>query len=172
VHYVKDNFLNARSFDGLDDLNAQGFHWLDNTANVRIHGTTQCKPTDLFAQEKLTAYTSIAPYRYQPWISRKVDSESFVHFGTSRYSVPPTNVGRKVLVQQADQKILIRCADLIIAEHQAAAKPGSRVADKAHIAELWKLSLANSPDPRPHWEVRFTNTVESPSLAAYEEVSQ
>ncbi len=172
VHYVKDNFLNGRSFADVEDLNLQGLGWLNNTANVRIHGTTQRRPMDLFADEKLTPYASIAPYRYQPWVSRNVDSESFVHFGASRYSVPPKNVGKKVLVQQADQKILIRCADLIIAEHKAAERPGSRVADKAHISELWKLSLQNGTPPAPHWEVLFTNTVDTPSLDVYEEVSQ
>ena len=172
VHYVKDNFLNGRSFADIEELNLQGFGWLDKTANVRIHGTTQCRPVDLFVQEKLTPYASIAPYRYQPWVSRKVNSESFVHFGASRYSVPPKNVGKKVFVQQADSKIMIRCADLIIAEHNAAEKRGSRVADKAHIAELWKLSLQKSTPPAPHWEVRFTNTVDAPSLQVYEEVSR
>lgn len=172
VHYVKDNFLNGRSFADVDDLNLQGLGWLNNTANVRIHGTTKCKPADLFTGEKLTVYASIAPYRYQPWVSRKVNSESFVHFAASRYSVPPENVGKKVLVQQADQKILIRCADLIIAEHNAAVKPGSRVADKSHIAEIWKLSLQKTIAPAPHWEVRFTNTVDTPSLEVYEEASR
>jgi transposase len=172
VHYVKDNFLNGRSFADEQDLNVQGLNWLNNTANVRIHGTTGCKPADLFVQEKLTAYSSIAPYRYQPWVSRKVDSESFVHFGTSRYSVAPEHVGKKVFVQQADSKILIRCNDLIIAEHKAAAKRGSRVANEGHIAEIWKLSLASSKTPVPKWEVTFTNTVDSPSLSVYDEVSR
>jgi transposase len=40
-HYVKDNFLTARSFDSIDDLNAQARHWLDHTANMRIYGTTR-----------------------------------------------------------------------------------------------------------------------------------
>lgn len=172
VHYIKDNFLNGRSFADVEDLNVQGLAWLNNTANVRIHGTTQQRPVDLFAQEKLIAYNSVAPYRYQPWVNRKVDCESFVHFGSSRYSVPPENVGRKVFVQQADQKIIIRCADLIIAEHVAATKRGLKVADEKHIAELWKLSLQQSSKPVPKWEVRFTNTVDERSLKLYEEAAR
>src|SRR5665213_659418 len=43
VFYVKDNFLNGRSFVDLQDLNNQALHWLENTANVRQHATTRCK---------------------------------------------------------------------------------------------------------------------------------
>jgi transposase len=31
VDYVKDNFLNGRSFADFADLNAQALHWLNNT---------------------------------------------------------------------------------------------------------------------------------------------
>ncbi|MCI0411668.1 IS21 family transposase [bacterium] len=172
VHYIKDNFLNGRSFADVEDLNILGLQWLNNTANVRIHGTTECRPVDLFSQEKLTPYASIAPYRYHPWLSRKVDSESFVRLDRSRYWVPPENVGKKVFVQKGEQKIVIRCGDLIIAEHDTAEKPGSTVATQDQIAQLWKLSLQQSTKPEPRWEVRFTNTVDVPSLDVYEEVSR
>ncbi|MEX0887310.1 MAG: IS21 family transposase [Phycisphaeraceae bacterium] len=52
VNYVKGNFLAGREFDGLDELNVRGLHWLEHTANVRIHGTTKQRPIDLFEQEK------------------------------------------------------------------------------------------------------------------------
>jgi len=35
VYDVKDHFLNARSFTGLEDLNAQGRAWLVTTANPK-----------------------------------------------------------------------------------------------------------------------------------------
>lgn len=41
VEYLKDNFLAGRTFQSLDDLNAQVQHWLDRTANVRVHATTR-----------------------------------------------------------------------------------------------------------------------------------
>jgi len=64
VDYVKDNFLRGREFIGIDDLNSRGMHWLEHTANVRIHGTTKRRPADLFDQEKptLMPITDVAPY--------------------------------------------------------------------------------------------------------------
>ena len=60
VHYVKDAFLNARTFSDFSDLNAQAQHWLADTANTRVHATTQQRPLDLRLREGLTALNSIA----------------------------------------------------------------------------------------------------------------
>ena len=54
VEYVKDNFLNGRSFADLVELNTHARHWLDTTAIVRVHATTKQRPIDLLAKEKLT----------------------------------------------------------------------------------------------------------------------
>lgn len=172
VDYVKGSFLNGRSFEGLADLNAQGWHWLTNVANVRTHATTGNRPIDLLQAENLTAHASIAPYQITQKAARKVDSSGFVRWCGSRYSVPPANTGKLVLIEQGEQQITIKCDDLIIAQHAAADKRGSCVAACEHIAELWKLSLARPAQPERHWEVTFQQTVESAPLACYEEVIQ
>ncbi len=92
VHYLKDNFLNGRSFADLSDLRAQGQHWLDHTANTRLHATTGARPCDLLMKENLCALSS-APASQLTVSERKVDAESFVRLGRSRYSVPPEYVG-------------------------------------------------------------------------------
>ena len=38
--YIREDFFLARSFQNLDDLNAQLRHWLDTVANPRVHATT------------------------------------------------------------------------------------------------------------------------------------
>jgi transposase len=172
IDYIKDNFLNGRSFADLDDLNLQGINWLNNTANVRIHATTKQRPIDLFVKENLIAYSSAPIYRLSERALRKVDNESFVNFGASRYSVPPENVGKTVLVQQDEQRVIIRCEDLIIAEHPAAARPGCCIVNPEHIEQLCKLSLQRSVVPTANWQMRFDQSVEAPPLTIYEEVSR
>ena len=100
VDYAKDNFLAGRDFSGLDDLNAQGLHWLEHTANVRIHGTTKRRPIDLFSQEqaKLVACDSVPAYRFLDPVPRVVNWESMIHFQGSRYSVPPQYAGQTVTI--------------------------------------------------------------------------
>jgi hypothetical protein len=168
VFYVKDNFLNGRCFDDLDDLGAQALHWLDNTANARVHATTGCRPADLLAQEGLTPVHTVAPYKLYPTRRAKVSAESFVHIGGSRYSVPPAHVGQLVAVTLHERSVVIRSGDLIIAEHGKAEKPGSCIAAREHLAELWKLSAACAQGPLPHWQMNFRQDVAITPLSSYE----
>jgi transposase len=168
VFYVKDNFLNGRAFAGLDDLNAQATHWLDNTANARVHATTSRKPADLLAQEGLTPVQTVKAYKVYPTRTADVEAEGFVRIGGSRYSVPPAYVGRSVTVTLRERKVIIRSGDLIIAEHDEADRPGSSVAAKEHLAELWKLSLASADGPLPNWQMTFRQDVAATPLNRYE----
>lgn len=174
--YIKDNFLKGRSFADLADLNANGQHWLAETANVRTHGTTKERPCDRFTtteQATLQPLTDIAPYAFVDPKSRKVSNESMVRFNGSQYSVPPVHVGQQVDVFAQAGHITIRSADVVIAEHQEAAASGQCVVNKEHLAELWKLieSQTPKPDDGKHWHLRFDGSVQSTPLATYEGVS-
>ena len=171
VDYVKDNFLNGRSFADLPDLNTQGRHWLNHTANVRIHATTGQRPIDLWPQENLTALTSVPPYGLCEMVSRKAGFDGFVRFDRSRYSVPPDYAGQTVCIGRQEQKIIIRVQDMIVAEHPPAPKAGSTVADPVHLAALWKLSLENTKTPLPSWRLTFDQQVASTPLDLYQEAS-
>jgi transposase len=171
VTYVKDYFLNGRSFADLADRNAQARHWLTHTANARLHATTKQKPLDLWKKEELTSLDSVA--RYQPWelVSRKAGFDGFVRFERSRYSMPPEFAGQTVEIGRQEQKIVIRSRDLILAEHRPAQKAGETVADRAHVAALWKLSLHQAKTPPPRWQLTFDQQVETAALAMYQEAA-
>jgi transposase len=172
VAYVEGNFLRGRSFADLADLNAQGLHWCQTTANVRVHGTTRERPVDLWPKEQLTAVSAIAPYRLVEPIVRKVDREAMVTFGKSRYSVPPEHSGKKVVIESAQGNIVIRCDELIIAEHAQAPIPHSSVVHPDHAAQLWKMSLEQSASPPPpSWNIRFSQEVATRALSSYEEAA-
>ena len=156
VDYVKDNFLAGRDFIDLADMNAQGRNWLDRTANVRFHATTGRRPIDLLIEERasLTPIRSVSPYQVCEQLERKVDAEGFVRAFGSRYSVPPKYVERQVVVCAFERKVIVRYRDagnesggglgVIVAEHDRATTPGQCVADKEHIAQLWRTTLARA----------------------------
>ena len=175
VDYVKDNFLAGRSFNGLDELNAQASHWLEHTANVRLHGTTGKQPIELFEQEKtaLTPISAMPVYPLTRPVTRKVDYESMIRFDRSRYSVPPQYAGQTVSVQAQAGQIQVQLGDTIIAEHAQAVRPGQCITDKEHLAELWKLTQAQTPLPEKHprWQIDFEGEVQQASLAQFEEVA-
>ena len=174
VDYIKDNFLNGRSFADLLDLNAQGLRWLERVAHTRIHATTGQQPAVLLEQERahLIPLNSIAPYQLTLKDSRVVDASGFVRYRGSRYSVPPAHVGGTVLIEQSEAHLRIRSGDLIIAEHKLASSKGECVSQREHVEQLWRLSLKRAPEPQPNWQVTFEQQVETPSLRLYEEAAQ
>jgi len=101
VDYVKDNFLLAREFADLEDLNSQARAWLDNTAHTRVachHRSSSDRPAQQRAPA-VKALDSIRPYTFIERHPRKVAKESMISFRSSRYSVPPVYVGREVTVE-------------------------------------------------------------------------
>lgn len=172
VEYVKDNFLAGRTFDDLADLNAQGRHWLDYTANSRVHATTQRVPNELFAQELLIPVNSIQPYRYINPVARTVNFESMVHYSGSRYSVPPDYAGKTVAVAAQGGQIVVRCGDTVIAEHRQAVRSGQCIVNKEHIAAVWKLTAQQMrPPPVTRWNITFQPCVQCTPLSVFETVS-
>lgn len=173
VSYLKDNFLKARTFADLPDLQTQGFAWQEEVANRRIHATTQKRPIDLFEQEKPKLIPLSATPFYQMSVRRErtVSAEGFVSLGGSRYSVPPEVVGQKVIVEQGEQHVTVRLGEVIIAEHGRAKTPGECVANPKHIAEMWKLSLKRRDVPPKPAEQLLFQVVQTTPLAIYEEAA-
>lgn len=176
VRYVKDNFLNGRSFCDLDDLNAQGRSWLERV-NSQVHGTTGRVPIDTWQeceQSALRSLQAVAPYQLCRQVSRIVDWEGMVRFERSRYSVPPSHAGERVMVELRGQQLQVRSGDLVIACHQAASRPDSHVVQPEHVEALWRHTLKRAslhPAPLPRWQMRWSNEVERADLGRYERLT-
>lgn len=65
VSYIRRNFLYGREFLGDADLNGQALTWLDHTANVRVHGTTQERPRERFERDERAVLLPLAAHPYQ-----------------------------------------------------------------------------------------------------------
>lgn len=169
VDYVKDNFLNGRSFADFTDLNAQVHYWLNHTANVRLHATTKQRPVDLLPQEGLTLAKALIPYQIGVKVTRQAGWDATVRFDRSRYSIPPAHAGKPVFVEAFTEKIIIRSQDLIIAEHQRATQADSFITQPEHVAALWQLSLQKPSPAAPSWQLSFSDAVAVTPLGAYEQ---
>lgn len=175
IRYLKDNFLKGREFVDLADLKAQGQHWQEAVANVRLHATTQARPCDLLNNEGLLPLASVAAYRLSEKLERKVDAEGYVRVAGSRYSVPPTSVGQRVIVEQGEGRITVRVGEVIIAEHLRASRTGECHAHPEHVAAMWRLAFARTPVPRTTESVASLlvhQPVAVRPLSIYEEVTR
>lgn len=174
VAYAKDNFLNGRAFYDLNDLNAKAYHWLEHTANVRTHQTTQRVPNEAFAEETLTPLASIRPYHTHDPVQRSVNYESMICFQGSKYSVPPKYAGQKVSVSAKGLQIQVHVGNTVIAEHPQASRAGQCIVDKDHLAELWKVTQQHVTVPKtsPAFTLAMAQQVQTAPLSRFEEVVQ
>ena len=90
VGYVKTSFLEGRTFTDLDDLNRQLEHWLDNVANVRVHGTTGVRPVDRHQEEleQLRSAAALPTYDTRPVEIRRVAPDCHFSFAGVRLQRP------------------------------------------------------------------------------------
>lgn len=61
VAFVKHNFLDAREYRGIDNLNQACLEWLDKIGNEQLHAVTKESPKKLFIKEKPHLY------KYRPY---------------------------------------------------------------------------------------------------------
>ena len=65
IRYLRDSFFYGRSFVNDDDLNEQAERWVEDTANVRRHGTTGERPVDRFERDEQIALRAPADHPYR-----------------------------------------------------------------------------------------------------------
>lgn len=112
--YVKDNFLDSRSFGSLEDLNTQGRNWLTPWPTCASTPPPAARPLDLLEKERpyLTPPGIVAPYQIIHCGQRTVDAEALVRFENVRYSVPTFHAGARVAIEAFGGTIRIRTGNL------------------------------------------------------------
>src|SRR5262245_50390813 len=64
VRYLRSNFVYGRTFLHDADLETQRQHWLEQVANVRVHGTTGERPCERFERDERLVLQPLAPRPY------------------------------------------------------------------------------------------------------------
>lgn len=137
VGYVRKNFWpRVVSYRCAGDLTAEALHWLDHTANTRVHGTTGERPLDRLALEHLRPIAGVPPYRALVLERRRVDRDSYVSYAGNWYSVPAEHASRDVWVRQTDDRVIVSFGDQVIADHLLHAGRRERITDPQHFTRL------------------------------------
>jgi len=113
VRYVKHNCLAGETFASWADLEAHVADWLDATANVRVHATTNERPRERYDREErrhMRPYCTPAvgiepssPCRQ----TRKADKTGLVSWRSNRYSVPMRYQGALVGVREEGDVLVL-----------------------------------------------------------------
>jgi hypothetical protein len=137
VGYLRKNFLAGLPLSSLDALNAAARQWLDQVANVRVHGETRQKPQDLFELEKpkLRPLT-LLPYDLATVSTVSVSRRCRVSLDTNRYSVPPRYANTTLTLKSYPDRLCLYHQDQLVAEHPRSYERHRDFEKPEHVQEL------------------------------------
>jgi transposase len=137
VGYVKKNFLGGLDLPSFAAVNPAARQWLDTIANVRLHGETQRKPLDLFAEEK-PRLKALPVLPYDSAVVRPVTANSSCHviLDTNRYSVPHLYASQKLTLKLSADQLLLFHREKLIATHPRSYDRRQRIIHPDHTREL------------------------------------
>jgi transposase len=119
VGYVKKNFLRGLELPhGLEALNTAARRWMDQIANVRLHGETHKPPVELFALEK-AHLQPLPPLPADTGVTDTVRANNRfrVRLETNRYSVPSRYASQRLVLKTFADRLCIYHDQELIATH-------------------------------------------------------
>jgi transposase len=146
--FFESSFLPLRTFESLEDFNAQLLNWLDGVedpeeGNHRKHGTTNEVPYQRWLEEKQYLYelpaTDLLPRRIE---KRLVWKDATISVDGTRYTVPASLAERRdreVWVSIGSDDLLVYDdKGAVVARHALRREKGGIVIDESHYAEIKK----------------------------------
>lgn len=162
VKYVKRNFFAGRDGEDVADVTAALQKWVDEIANVRVHGTTHKRPIDLYVVEQ-EAMLPVPERRFElvTWHQARVHQDSHVAFDKRLYSVPWRLIGQDVWLRATAKTIVIYADDARVAMHDRRGRSARSTQDEHLPAERapWRHRS------RGYWEDRADRI--APEVGAY-----
>jgi transposase len=118
VGYVKKNFLAGLDIPDFRTINPAAINWLEQVANVRVHGTTHKQPAELFKTEKpaLTALPAM-PCDVATIRPARATNRFRVVVDSNKYSVPSEYAGARLTLKAYADRLCLYHDNKLIAQH-------------------------------------------------------
>ena len=137
IGYLRQSFLNGLENGTFAAMNCGLRNWMENVANVRVHGVTKKQPSFLFTEEKAALKSlCLFPYDCRVTHTSRANSQYRIVFETNRYSVPPRLAGKTIEVNVYPQKIVLAHDGKAVAEHRRSYEKHGDIVDTEHDKEL------------------------------------
>ncbi|HEX5994268.1 MAG TPA: hypothetical protein VFY84_03905, partial [Jiangellales bacterium] len=135
IQYVQRNFWAGESFVDLADAQARAQAWCELTAGLRVHGTTQARPAEVFAAEERNRLLALSlPYDVPVFRSCKVHRDFHIEIGRALYSIPRDYIGQSVDVRADSALVKVFHRGVLIKTHPRQ-RPGGRSTDREDLPE-------------------------------------
>lgn len=144
VKYVKNNFFYGEEFNSVQDVESKLLDWVNQVANVRIHGSTQKIPIEVYQseeKEKMSPNSTLNdPLNKKD--RRKVDKTSLISYKSNKYSVPMKYQSSVVLIEEEGTKLKIYNLEKqgLIAEHDLSYQKGEVIKCRNHYRDLSQMT--------------------------------
>ena len=138
VRYIRQSFWPLSQIHNLADANIQARRWFDEVANVRIHGGTGEQPVERFETVRLTRCPRYLPDCRQT-TTLLVHKDFAVRFDGNAYTVPPWNVGRRLILKADNQTVSLFHKDKIEATHPRCWDTKQRIEIPTHAEQVKRL---------------------------------
>ena len=134
IRYAKGSCFRGREFDSREHAAAHLREWMEQVADRRVHGTTQRRPIDLFAEEvpHLRPLPE-EPFECATWAHYRVQKDSHFKLRDNYYSVPHRFVGRKLLVRVGERDLTVFSDSEVVAIHEIAQGKGLTITHPSHL---------------------------------------
>jgi transposase len=133
VQYVRGNFFAGEHFTGLADAQARAQVWCRDVAGMRIHGTIQARPAEVFAADEAGALLPLSlPYDVPVFTSVKVHRDFHVEVGRALYSAPKEYLGCHLDARADSALVKLFHRGQLVKTHPRQ-QPGRRMTDPADL---------------------------------------
>jgi len=133
VQYVRGNFFAGEHFAGLADAQARAEAWCRDPAGMRIHGTIQARPAEVFAEHEAGALLPLSlPYDVPVFGRVKVHRDFHIEIGRALYSAPQEYLGAHLDARADSALVKLFHHGQLIKTHPRQ-QPGRRITDPADL---------------------------------------
>jgi transposase len=130
VQFVRGSFFAGESFVDLADAQRHAETWCRERAGMRVHGTTQCRPVEVFTadEQPLLGPAPGEVYDVPVYATAKVHRDHHIEVAKALYSVPGSLIGQRVEVRADRALVRIFHRGQLVKVHPRQA-PGRRSTD-------------------------------------------
>jgi transposase len=130
VPFVRQSFFAGESFIDLADAQRRAEEWCRQRAGMRVHGTIQARPAEVFRVEEAPCLrpTPAAAYDVPIYATAKVHRDHHIEVAKALYSIPGNLIGTRVDVRADRALVRVFARGQLVKVHPRQA-PGGRVTD-------------------------------------------
>lgn len=134
VPFVRQSFFAGEAFVDLADAQRRAEEWCRQRAGMRVHGTIQAQPAEVFRIEEqhLLRPAPTEAYDVPIYTTAKVHRDHHIEVAKALYSVPGNLIGTRVEVR-ADRSLVRVFARGQLVKIHPRQQPGHRITDPADL---------------------------------------